>query len=223
MLADKTLNTSIQPLKATDSISQALERMKVLEVNCLPIVDTTTNKLIGQLKAKQLQKGEDPEEPISTMELEDPVKIFQRQHIFESARLMLQYELRLLPVVDDGLTFLGVIQKQQVLESISEMLNLAAYGSILTVELDQRDFSLSEIVHLIEVEGAKILGITVETPSVEGDTFKVSVKINLKDAKRVVAALRRYDYDVMIDQTGDEVFGFDMETRAGELLRYLDM
>lgn len=223
MLANQTLNITIQPLTASDSISQAMQRMEKLEVSCLPIVDSTTKKLIGQLKYNQLQKAGYPEAAISTMDLEEPVKIYQRQHIFEGARLMLQHELRLLPVVDDELTFLGVIQKQQVLESITEMLNLAAYGSILTVELDQRDFTLSEIVHLIETEGAKILGITVETPSAEEGAFRVSVKINLQDTTRVAAALRRYNYIVFADESENGVFGFDVETRASELLRYLDM
>lgn len=223
MLADQALTTTISPLTGTDTVTHALELMDGLEVGCLPVIDKTTNKLIGQVTRKQLQKVDNKDAAISVLELEEPAKIYKRQHIFEAARLMLLYEMRLLPVVDDKMTFVGMIQKQKVLESITDMLNLASYGSILTVELEQKDFTLSEIVHLIEVEGAKILGITVETPSSEGDTFKVSVKINLEDATRVASALRRYDYDVITEDVNSDVFGLDMEARADELLKYLDM
>ncbi|MDX1617451.1 MAG: CBS domain-containing protein [Balneolaceae bacterium] len=223
MLAEKALNTEIQPLTGRNSISEALKRMDKFGVNSLPIVDTTTEKLIGQLRYSQLRKANDLSTPISSLELEEPIKIFQRQHIFEGARLMLQYELRLLPVIDDAMTFKGVIRKQQVLESLTHMLNLATYGSILTVALEKRDFMLSEIVNIIETEGAKILGLTVETPSKEEGGFRVSIKINLKDATRVVSALNRYDYEVTWDETDQEMFGFDMESRASELIKYLDM
>lgn len=223
MLADKALNTEIKPLTAADSISEALKRMDMHSINCLPVVDTTTRKLIGQLRYNHLKNAKNLGDAISTLELEEPIKIFKRQHIFEATRLMLQYEMRMLPVVDDEMTFIGVIRKQEVLESLTHLLNLATYGSILYVELEQRDLMLSEIVNIIETEGAKILGVTVETPSEEEENFKVSFKINLQDATRVASALRRYDYEVTTVDYEQEVFGFDMESRASELIKYLDM
>lgn len=224
MLSDQAINTAISPLTPEDTIEQALRKMEELDVNCLPVVATATGKLEGQVTRSQLLEAVEATADISSLELREAAKVFQSQHLFEAARLMLQYEMRLLPVVDDELTFLGIIQKQKVLESITRMMNLASFGSILTVELDQKDFTLSEIVHLIEVEGAKILGLAVETPEAEGDTFKVSVKINLEDATRVASALRRHDYSVVVTtEATNDLFGIDMESRAGELLKYLDM
>ena len=131
---------------------------------------------------------------------------------------MLQHELRLLPVVDEEWTFLGILTKEQVLESLSRMLNLAEFGSVITVEIERIDFSISEIVQIIETEGAKILGVTVETEQ----KFEVSFKLNLKDVSRVVAGLRRYEYQVLA-QSESTVFGEDLEHRADELLKYIDM
>jgi len=223
MLAEKALNTEIKPLTGADSISEALKRMGEFGVNSLPVVDSTTRKLIGQLRYSQLSKVDDLGAAVSSVELEEPIKVYQRQHIFEVTRLMLEYEMRLLPVVDDEMTFRGVILKKTVLESLTHLLNLATYGSILYVELEKRDLMLSEIVNIIETEGAKILGVTVETPSEDDENFRVSFKINLQDATRVASALRRYDYDVTTVDYDQEVFGFDMESRASELIKYLDM
>lgn len=221
MLAKQAIHTEIEPLFAQNSISEGRNRMNELEVSILPVVDQTTKKLIGQVQLDQLASA-DAEEKIAHLVLEEAVNIYLGQHIFEAARLMLQYEMRLIPVVDKEQTFQGFLGKTKVLESLTHMLNLAEFGSVITVELKQRDFTLSEIIHLVESEGAKILGITVEMPESGGDTFEVSIKLNLKDVSRVAATLRRYDYTVVTD-SGNEVFGVDVETRADELIKYLDM
>ncbi|MFH5883115.1 CBS domain-containing protein [Halalkalibaculum sp. DA3122] len=223
MQAADILNTDIAPLSGQDTITDALQQMQELEIDCLPVVDPTTKKLIGQVRGSQLREKEDPQATIATLELDEPVKVFSRQHIFEAARLMLQYELQLLPVVDEEITFLGTIEKQHILQTLPDIMNLVTNGAILTIQLERVDFSLSEIIHLIEVEGAKILALSVERPKSEGGTFRISIKINLRDASRITSALRRHDYDVIVDDISRDVFGFDMENRADELLKYIDM
>ncbi|HKL18700.1 MAG TPA: CBS domain-containing protein [Halalkalibaculum sp.] len=221
MLAKQALNTEIEPLYGDDAISEAIRRMEALEVASLPVVDDTTGKLRGQVSLQQLEHAES-DRSVSDMEMDKPVKIYDEQHIFEAARLMLQYEMRLLPVVDKEKTFIGYLGKTKVLESLTHMLNLAETGSVITVELKQRDFTLTEIVHLIESEGAKILGITVETPDVQAGVYEVSIKLNLRDISRVAATLRRHEYTVLTDSS-NEILGVDVETRADELIKYMDM
>lgn len=222
MLANKTIiNSEFIPLRASLSAREALQQFQQHNVTVLPVVDSTTQKLSGQLTVHQVKKA-NPESLVADLDFDEVVKIYRGQHLFEAARLMLQYELRILPVVDREWTFLGVITKQKVLEALSKMLNLAELGSVITVEISPIDWSLSEVVQLIETEGAKILGITVEAPSEEQQNFEVSVKLNIKDVSRVVAALQRYGYNV-IAETETEVIGEDLETRADELLKYIDM
>lgn len=221
MHAENAINTELTPLTVDHSVLDALAKMDEVKSDIYPVVKPEDQILVGQLRRSDIE-GLDPATGISVLELEDPVKIFDTQHLFEAARLMLQYELRLVTVVDQDMKFVGIIQKQRVLESLTGLLNLAAYGSVITIELDRRDFTLSEIVQLIETEGAKILGITVETPENEEGIFKVSIKINLQDTTRVTSALRRYDYEVTTESS-TEMYGFDLESRADELIKYLDM
>lgn len=223
MHSHEALHIGFQPLKPDSTVAEALVQMDKLEVKCLPIVDTRTNKLVGQVWRSQLEDVENGHEtPVSSLEIKEAIKIYRQQHVFEAIRLMLQYEVRYLPVVDDSMTYKGTLQKQQVLELLSHMLNLSAHGSVLTIVLEERDFTLAEIVHLIESEGAKILGLTVETPDSKSGTFEISLKLNLGDVSRVVSTLRRYNYTVYTE-TKNELVGIDLETRAEELVKYIDM
>ncbi|MDZ7658571.1 CBS domain-containing protein [Fodinibius sp.] len=222
MLVNKSITKSeFEPLRGTDTVEAVRERIKEEKVNALPVVDPTTQKLIGQIDRDQLSRAEDNQR-ISDLQMDKVVKIFEGQHIFEGVRLMLQYELNLLPLANKEGTYLGVITKQQILEAISKMLNLEQKGSVLTIEIEPIDFTLSEIVQVIEAEGAKILGLAVENPDNNHETFEISVKLNLEDISRVTAALKRYGYSVLVESE-NTVLENDLEYRADELIKYMDM
>lgn len=222
MLARQAINTDITPVESTDDLAEALRKLDRAGVEILPVVDASSGKLTGEISRSQAEKEGGGDLAVSALELEEGVKVYDAQHVFEAARLMLQYERRLLPVIDDEWQFCGVITKRRVLESLGRMLNLARQGSVVMIELDMIDFSLSEIVHLIETEGAKILGITVETPGGEETSLEVSIKLNVQDASRVSSSLRRHGY-VISTESVNESFGMDLENRADELLKYLNM
>lgn len=222
MLIDKSIiDIDFVPVKASDSVELGRSRMDQQNIGNLPIVNSTTHKLIGQISLEQLRKAKQ-DVAVSDLELDEAVKVYQGQHLFEAARLMLQYELSVLPVVDDEWTFLGVINKQKVLDALTKMLNLVEFGSVISVELSQMDFSISEVVQIIEVEEAKILGLTVEAPDEDNQAFRLSFKLNLQDISRITAALRRYGYTVFTESE-TEVFNEDLESRADELVKYMDM
>lgn len=215
------LEEEFVPLRGSETVKAAKERMESEQVTVLPVVDRSTDKLVGQVSYEQLLNADD-EVNIAELDLAKAIRIFEGQHIFVAARLILQHELSLLPLVDDEVTFLGMIAKLRLLEAISRMLNLGQTGSVVTIELDPIDFSISEIVQIIEAEGAKILGIAVESPDQNHRTFEVSVKLNIKDISRITAALKRYDYSV-ITESESSVLENDLEYRADELIKYIDM
>ena len=221
MLVNQFIDRRFEPLNADNTIEDALNRMQELDIDRLPVVDHLAGKLIGEVTDTQLMEQPVPEAPISSVQLKEAAPVYEDQHIFEAIRHMLQQEVRMLPVVDQDMTYEGAICKKDVLEALSDLLNLAELGSILTIDMEQRDFTLSEIVHLIELEGAKILGIGVETPTATSQHFRVSVKLNIRDVDAVTSALHRYGYHVSTDS--DHADENDLESRANALLHYLDI
>lgn len=222
MLVGEVLNKKIHVLTLDDSLEKAERKMDELGVNTLPIINETTNELVGQINCDNFRVAANKEQTLSSLELEKPTAIFNNQHIFQAVRIMLENEIDLLPVVDNQSSFLGIIQKKQLLGLLVKMLNLTGYGSVITVALRPHDFTISEIVQLIETEGAKIMGITVELPDSEHESYEISIKLNLEDASRVAAALRRFGYTIL-NESKIKTQSADLTMRADEFLQYLDM
>lgn len=222
MLVGKSLDTRTPVLLPNQSVIEAIEQMNRMEVSYLPIVEPDTNKLVGQIDLAQLRNADQTIKNISELHLQEPVKIFNNQHLFKAVHLMLMHGLSVLPVVTREWKYQGLIHKKHVLESLSRMLNINKYGSIITIELPQNDFTLTEIVHIIETEGGKILGVTVEPPTPESNTYEISIKLNLNDVSRVASSLRRHEYAVLTETKSDSS-QLDLETRADELIKYLEV
>lgn len=222
MLAKDLINTDFTPLEPSSTISTALAKMEAWRSSSIPIVEPATKKNLGHILLEDIADSIQGDRPVSDIEFRRPIYTFESQHVFEIARQMLQYEVRLISVVDSSERFLGVIEKRDVLEALSSMLNISTAGSTITVKLSRSDFTLSELVHLIETEGAKILGLTVEQPKEPESMLRVSLKISHQDTSAVISTLQRYGYTVTTENRHD-LMQADLTSRADELLRYLDV
>lgn len=221
MLVNEILNTEISPLRLSDTVATALMKIDLLHTTKFSVVDDD-GRLIGMASLEQLIEVVDEQALLSEIELAEPVYVPDYQHLFEASRLMLAHELYLLPVIDEERKFLGMVKKRDVLTALGDVFNLSTFGSVITVEMNQADFTLSEIVRIIEMEGAKILGIAVQQPRPEHPFFRVSVKLNLEDSSIVSAGLKRFGYTIT-SEANSEALEHNFSDRADELIRYLDI
>lgn len=222
MLGKELVNIDFTPLEPSDKVSAALAKMDAWHSSSMPVIEPATRKVVGHIQFKDIEMLADESVPLSVLKFGKPVYTFENQHVFEVARQMLQHEVRLLPVVDSSETYIGIIEKKSVLEAFSRMLNIAQEGSVITIEMSRADFTLAELVHLVELEGAKIIGLTVEPPMDSGEMMRVSLKLNHENTSAVTASLQRHGYTATTENKLD-LFQADISSRADELIRYLDV
>ncbi len=221
MLVAEILNTEIYPLTLNDTVSTAILRLELLRVNKFIVVDDM-NVAQGMINLELLNEIQDERLLLSQLLLEPVFAVSRTQHLFETTRLMLTNELYILPVVDNEQNFIGFVRKREILSALGTMFNLSSYGSVLTIEFEQMDYTLSDIVRIIEIEGAKILGVAVQQPRDENPNFRVSIKLNLEDSSVVSASLRRFGYFITSEENSESL-EHDFSDRADELIRYLDL
>lgn len=222
MLAKELLNRDFTPLEPSSPISLALAKMDAWQTSSLPVVEPLTSSNIGHILFEDVADQLDESKLVSELNIRAPFYTYENQHIFEVARQMLQYEVRIVPVVDQNEQYIGVIEKKRVLEALSKMLNLTNEGSVISVQMARADFTLSEMVHLIETEGARILGLTVN-PSKETDlNLQISIKVSTEETSAITSSLRRHGYTAITTNKTD-MMQLDLSSKADELIRYLDV
>lgn len=222
MLAKKILNTEFTPLQPDSEISSALAKMDAWHSSSIPVVEPTTRKVVGHILFEDVAGADDESLPISSLTMRPSLFVFQEQHVFEVARQMLQHEVRVISVVNRDEQYVGVVEKKNVLEAFSTMLNITTSGSVIIIEMMQSDFTLSELVHLIEMEGAKILGLTVEQTPDNEMVLQISIKLSHLDTSAVISSLQRHGYTTTTENRFD-LLQTDYSNRADELMRYLDV
>jgi hypothetical protein len=188
----------------------------------IPVIEPITRKVVGQVTLDMLMELPDESQLLSEIELDPPIYAYEYQHLFEVARQMLSKEVRFIAVVDNSEAIIGIIQKKDLLDAFSEMLNISSHGSVISIEVGEADYTLTELVNIIEAEGAKILGLTVEHSRGEESGIHVSIKLNLEDTSAVVSSLKRHGY-ASTTENRDDLLQVDMSSRADELLRYLEL
>lgn len=216
------LNTALIPLRAMDTASEALLRMAEGGYAVLPVVDVTTGRYLGLVSREAARLHEATDDSVLAFRDHLSLSAGVSQHIFDAARLMEKHGVRMLPILDEQGKYLGVVEKNRLYEQIVHIVNLAEYGSLLTVHFRERDFTLSQLVRIIEAEDALILGLSVEAPTASNPFYMVCVKLNRHDPSQVVSALRRNNFVVdacSIDLEQDKRY----EERADELLHYLNL
>jgi len=222
VLAKELLNTEFTPLQPSSPISAALAKMDSWQSSSIPVVEPATNMIAGHILLEDIADNIDESLPISDLSIHRPIYAYENQHVFEVARQMLLHEVRIISVIDITEQYIGIIEKKHVLEALSTMLNITTAGSVITVHLAKSDFMLSELVHLIETEGAKILGLTVEQSRNGDSVIQVSLKISHEDTSAVTSSLQRHGYYTTTENKSD-LLQVDFTSRADELMRYLDL
>ncbi len=217
MIASELISESVQPALLDMDGEQVLQSMQMYDIVHLPVVDQ--GKLLGMISEEEILKN-NIESPIETyLPYLEKGSVSKNDHLFEVLRKITDTDFTCIPVVGDEQQYLGTITRADLFDYYLKSFAWTAPGSILVIELAEARFSLSEISHIIESENAMIISSIVSHPS-ESRTL-LTLKINKTDVTRIVAALRRYDYDVTTFSEEEVIDNF--KERFDALMRYLDV
>lgn len=220
MLALDLVSNDIPPLKHTDTGKMAIQWMDEFKVSHLPVLkDGLYTGLVSDADLLDLNT---PEETLESQlkDLERPF-IFESQHVYSVIKMINDLSLTAVPVLDQEERYSGLISIQHL---VSEMSNIAAInnpGGILVLEINDKDYSMSEIARIVEGNNAIILSSYV-TSVPESTKMQVTLKINKTDLGAVVQTFNRYNYTVSAsfqETTHQE----DLKRRYDELMNYLNI
>lgn len=215
----------IRPLHADDSVEQALGHLLEHNVYHMPVVNAD-DRLVGCVSEDQLLNAYGPDAPVGSLPEvasdSKPVHVFPDTHVFDVTKRLVEHQLSSIAVVEGDGEYIGLVRRQDIFEQFARMLSTQEAGAIIALELDQRDYSLSQLVYTIESNGVKILSIASEPPDTETSMIRVTLKLNTTDTARVRHMMEHYGYHVVASFSEDET-DEDLQWRVEEFMRYLEV
>ena len=219
MIAAELISYEIPPLKPSDTGTKVLQWMEEFKVKDMVVVKS--KKYIGIIEETDLLDRNNIEDKLETysLDLKKPF-VFKNQHIFEVIGLFVEFDVDVLPVLNENSEYLGLITSKKILQYLSEIVSVANQGSIITLEMNAVDYSMAEIAKIVESDDAKILASFI-TSHPDTTKIEVTLKINKTDITRVLHTFDRFNYTVTASFNESE-YHQDLKNRYDEFMRFLN-
>jgi CBS domain-containing protein len=220
MLAKDLIDDTILPAKTSDTGTLALTWMDEYKVNHLPIANNES--FLGLISEEDIYTSNIFDEPLGMHALSlNNAFVIETQHIFEVYKLATSLKLSLIPVLDNKNNYLGVISLRKLVDKLTETTSIDAPGAIIMLEINAKDYSLSEIAQIVESNDAKIISFYI-TSKQETAVMEIYIKLNRMDISAVLQTFNRYSYDVRTIFAGQEI-NEDLQDRYDALMKYLSI
>ncbi|HWY12782.1 MAG TPA: CBS domain-containing protein [Bacteroidia bacterium] len=220
MLVSDLITDEIPPLKITDTVEVALDWMEQFKVSHLALV--SNRELIGVVSENDLLDYNRPTETFETARLPilKPI-IHHYQHTYELLKIMSSLNLTLIPVLDENEFYKGCITLKGIVQNLANMASVQNPGGVIVLELNQNDYSVTQIGNIIEGNDAKILSLHVSSVP-DSTKIEVTVKVNREDLSRILQTFNRYNYTIKASYNyGD--YENDLKNKLDEFMHFLNI
>jgi acetoin utilization protein AcuB len=217
--ASELISSSVVSLHPDDNGEKALALMDDLRVSHLPVV---RNKFyLGLISENEILEWKSTDELIEAHlpNLMAPF-VLGSQHLFDIIEILEVNSLTVVPVLDKNKKYLGAISNRKLLYTIAKSSAVQSIGGVFVLEINQNDYSMSEIARIIEESNAKILSSYIT--SVPNSTkMELTIKVNKTEIDGIISDFERFEYKIMASyqESGSQE---NMMQRYESLMRYLN-
>ncbi|MBK6282440.1 MAG: CBS domain-containing protein [Draconibacterium sp.] len=194
MLAENLISDSLTSVNSAEKGKKALNCMDMFRVSHIPVVNDS--EYIGLVSDKLIYDLNLLEVPLETqLDKLDTTHVHKEQHIFEIAILMYKLKLSVLPVLDADHYYLGAITLYDLARRFAKLFALEEIGGVIILEMNENNYSLSEISQIVESNDVKILSCFTDRKH-GTNVMDVILKLDKEDLSPVIQSFMRYNYNV---------------------------
>ncbi len=190
----KYINTSWPSIQIGDQISKVYKKLEKHE--SLPLCDGRSYLGVITLdEFDQITKDDQNEFGFTDARLFRPM-VSVHQSPIEATRTLQSIPLDFLPIVDAEGQYLGVWDLDSIRDYYLDTEAMRSDGAVITLEVEPRNYSLSEIAQICESSDKRVLGMDIHTND-HNDTLLVTMHLDEQNISDLIAALERYGYNIV--------------------------
>ena len=126
----------------------------------------------------------------------------------------------LVPVLDEKNKYVGYYDISDIMGYFNETPFLADSGQIIIIKKGILDYSISQIVQIIESNNGKLLGLFVSEN--DSNTIQITIKVSVGSMNEIIQTFRRYNYDIISEHKEDNYIS-TLKERSDYLDKYLNI
>ena len=218
MLTRDLISNAIPYLHRDDTVYHALQLMNDYHVAHLPVVEN--DHYLGIISEEQLLQS-DEESQLTDLQISDGTSSVQaNEHFLKAIQTAVTHKLSIVPVVDEK-QLLGIVTYNDLLRNASEFMSLHQPGALVVLEIDNRNYSFTEINRIVESVDAQITQLNTFTDP-ESGTIQVTIRVNKIEVSDLISTFQRYEYTVKY-YFGEELYQNELKTNYDNLMNYLNI
>lgn len=220
MFAGELISNIIPPLRTSDTVSRALERMNEFKLYHLPIVNN--KQYLGLVSEEELIEERKPDTAIGALPLTLlNTFVYENAHIYDVIRLFSEMKLSIVPVLDHQKNYKGLVSISDILHYTANLYSVEEPGGIIVLSISNRNNSLAHMSQIVEADNAQILSSYISSFP-DSTRLEVTLKINKIELSGIVASFERYNYEVKAVYNTSQHDDGSMD-RFNSLMNYLNV
>ncbi len=218
MLTRDLISNAIPYLHKEDTVYHALQLMNDYHVAHLPVVEN--DSYLGIISEEQLLQS-DEETHLTDLHIADGSNSVQaNEHFLKAIQTAVVNKLSIVPVVEEK-QLLGIVTYTDLLRNASDFMSLSQPGALIVLEIDNYQYSFTEINRIVESVDAQITQLNTFTDP-ESGTVQVTIRVNKVEVSDLVSTFQRYEYNVK-HYFGEELYQNELKTNYDNLMNYLSI
>lgn len=221
MTAKELISDTLMAVNPACTGSDALGLMDEFRVSHLPVVDDS--QYLGLISDSDIYNKGEFEQAAWDARLNYPKPfVYEHQHVYDVILMMSDQKLSLLPVLNARNQYAGAISIGGLVRMLPSMISLEQPGGIIVLEVNQKDYLLTEIAGIVESNDAKILSLYISSHP-ESTRLDVTIKVNVTDIGAILQTFSRYNYLVRASWSKEDSFSEGLQDRFDSLMNYLNI
>jgi len=212
------INNDYKAINSSDSIESVLDFFEEARFSHFPVVEDGV--YIGCISSDEIETF-DSSKKVSDYRY--ALKgFFARTSMFwvDVLEVFSRNNTTVIPVLSDENTYVGYYEITEVIQNFYETPFVKEDGGVIIVEKSILDFTMSQVVQIVESNEGRILGLYVSNTT--PDRVQVTIKIVLGGMNEILQTFRRYGYEI-ISEYKEDVFLNNLKDRSAYLDKYLSI
>lgn len=212
------INNDIRPFSLNDQIIDVIEMFEDLNYSHFPIVENGI--YLGSIAAHDVETFENKDQLQNYKYAFEGFFVRSSMIWIDVLEVFAQNNTNIVPVLDQENAYLGYYEISDVIKFFNNTPFLREQGGIIIVQKQNKDYSFSQVVQIVESSGGKLLGCFIS--SIENDLVQITIKTTVGAINEIIQTFRRYEYEIISEHLEDNYLN-RLKERSDYLEKYLNI